>query len=140
MGLRLSMLHEHSTASDRSTTTTTSRSSRRNSSKELKPFATDQGEGSTLYEASMQGPFPTYSVTEDYALSLELRKAGYKVGDLIYCDLILSKLIEVNITVCVDTYMWNSILWCSIKALILACLKRKQVKGSSLEARWLNVG
>jgi cellulose synthase/poly-beta-1,6-N-acetylglucosamine synthase-like glycosyltransferase len=82
MGLRLSMLHEHSPTNDRPTFTTATRSSsssRRGSKKELKPFATDQGMGSILYETSVQGPFPTYSVTEDYALSLELRKAGYKV-------------------------------------------------------------
>jgi hypothetical protein len=67
MGLRLSMLHEHSKANDR------------NENQAVKEFAPGQGIPSARYEAAMQGPFPVYSVTEDYALSLELKKRGVKV-------------------------------------------------------------
>jgi cellulose synthase/poly-beta-1,6-N-acetylglucosamine synthase-like glycosyltransferase len=42
-------------------------------------YVDGQGVASAQYEAAMQGPFPVYSVTEDYALSLELKKAGVKV-------------------------------------------------------------
>lgn len=68
MGLRLSMLHHHSPTNDR------------DPFKPVKPFVKGQGPASALLEASLKGPFPTYSVTEDYALSLELKKAGFKVG------------------------------------------------------------
>jgi hypothetical protein len=67
MGLRLSMLHRHSPKSDRV------------GGEAAAPFAKGQGAASAQYEAAMQGPFPVYSVTEDYALSLELKKAGVKV-------------------------------------------------------------
>ncbi|WIA35221.1 hypothetical protein OEZ86_003683 [Tetradesmus obliquus] len=66
MGLRLSMLHNHSSTNDR------------NENQAVKEFAKGQGGPSARYEAAMQGPFPVYSVTEDYALSLELKKAGVK--------------------------------------------------------------
>lgn len=66
MGLRLSMLHNHSSTNDR------------NENQAVKEFAKGQGIVSARYEAAMQGPFPVYSVTEDYALSLELKKAGVK--------------------------------------------------------------
>lgn len=68
MGLRLSMLHNHSSTNDR------------NENQAVKEFAKGQGGPSARYEAAMQGPFPVYSVTEDYALSLELKKAGVKVS------------------------------------------------------------
>jgi cellulose synthase/poly-beta-1,6-N-acetylglucosamine synthase-like glycosyltransferase len=68
MGLRLSMLHRHSPKSDRLVGEAAS------------PFTEGQGAASAQYEAAMQGPFPVYSVTEDYALSLELKKAGIRVS------------------------------------------------------------
>jgi cellulose synthase/poly-beta-1,6-N-acetylglucosamine synthase-like glycosyltransferase len=67
MGLRLSMLHNHSRTHDR------------DDNQAVKPFVAGQGIPSARYETAMQGPFPVYSVTEDYALSLELKKAGVKV-------------------------------------------------------------
>lgn len=61
MGLRLSMLANHKA-----------------SEALFRQACREQGHYSAEYEASLQGPFPTYSVTEDYALSLELKKAGVK--------------------------------------------------------------
>ncbi|KAF6264344.1 hypothetical protein COO60DRAFT_1698383 [Scenedesmus sp. NREL 46B-D3] len=66
MGLRLSMLHNHSSTHDR------------DDNQAVQPFVSGQGIPSARYESAMQGPFPVYSVTEDYALSLELKKAGVK--------------------------------------------------------------
>lgn len=67
MGLRLSMLHRHSPVTGVLA-----------SEGAVGGFAKGQSDESARYENAMHGPFPTYSVTEDYALSLELRKAQVK--------------------------------------------------------------